>query len=109
MTAQRDGLRRVDAKASAQAARTGRKARKGCAKDLRVRKIEGRLRALLVRLCPATEVREIILDLRPLIHEAARDGVEDHDAIWRRWQAEPKMKELVARLTARLAEREGGR
>lgn len=81
--------------------------RKGCAKDKRVRKIEGRLRAHLVRLFPAVEVREIILDLRPLIHEAARDGVEDHDALWRRWQSRPLIKELVARLAERLAEREG--
>jgi hypothetical protein len=93
---------------TARPARTRGKARPTAAQDARVRRIERRLRARLARLFPAADVKGIILDLRPLIHQAGRDGAEDHDAIWRRWQAEPLFKELVTRLTARLAEADAG-
>ncbi len=73
-------------------------ARKGAAVDKRVRRIEGRLRDRLARMFPQVDARDLILDLRPLIHEIARDGVEDHNALFRRAAAEPKFRELVARI-----------
>ncbi len=78
-------------------------ARKGAAVDKRVRKIEGRLRDRLARMFPQMEAHDLILDLRPLIHEIARDGVEDHDALFRRAATEPKFRELVARIGERIA------
>lgn len=82
-----------------------RKARKGCAVDKRVRRIEGRLRDRLAKMFPQVDIRDLILDLRPLIHEIARDGVEDHDALFRRAQTEPRFRELIARIGEGLARR----
>lgn len=73
------------------------------AETARVRKIERRLRARLARMFPEIDVKPIVVELRPLIHEAARDGVEDHDAAWRRMAAAPLFREIVAKLTKALA------
>lgn len=80
-----------------------RKARKGAAIDKRVRRIEGRLRDRLARMFPQVDVKDLIIDLRPLIHELARDGLEDHDALFRRAQAEPRFRDLAARIGEKLA------
>ena len=80
-------------------------ARPKAAETARVRKIERRLRARLASIFPQVDVKPIILELRPLLHEAARDGLEDHDAIWRRMAAAPLFGQIVAKLTAALAER----
>lgn len=82
-----------------------RKARKGAALDKRVRRIEGRLRDRLAKMFPQVDIRDLILDLRPLIHELARDGLDDHDALFRRAQAEPRFRDLIAGIAEGLARR----
>ena len=75
------------------------------AETVRVRKIERRLRARLARMFPEIDVKPIVIELRPLIHAAARDGLEDHAATWRRMAAAPLFGEIVAKLTAALADK----
>lgn len=77
--------------------------RPSAAKDRRVRKIERRLAARLSNIFPGIAVEPLIIELRPLIHAAARDGQEDHDTAWQRMRAAPLFKELVQRLTEGLA------
>ena len=74
------------------------------AQTARVRKIERRLRARLTALFPGVDVKALVLELRPLIHEAARDGLEDHDAAWRRMAAAPLFRQIANRLTRGLAD-----
>lgn len=82
-----------------------RKARKGAALDKRVRRIEGRLRDRLAKMFPQVDIRDLILDLRPMIHDLARDGLEDHDALFRRAHAEPRFRDLATRISEGLARR----
>jgi hypothetical protein len=75
------------------------------AQTARVRKIERRLRARLAAIFPGVDAKALVIELRPLIREAARDGLADHDAIWRRMAAAPLFKQIAARLTEALADR----
>lgn len=79
-------------------------ARPKAAETARVRKIERRLRARLARMFPEIDVKPVVLELRPLIHAAARDGLEDHDAAWRRMAAAPLFGKIVAKLSKALSE-----
>lgn len=79
-------------------------ARPKAAETARVRKIERRLRARLAALFPTIDVKPIVVELRPLIHAAARDGIEDHNAAWRRMAAAPLFRRISDRLTTGLAE-----
>ena len=82
-----------------------RPVRPKAAETARVRKIERRLRSRLSAIFPSIDVKPVIVELRPLIHEAARDGLDDWDATWRRVAAAPLFGEIAARLTAALADK----
>ena len=73
--------------------------------DKRVRKIEGRLRDRLAKMFPYADVKDLIIDLRPIIHQFARDGLEDHDALFHRARAEPRFRDLIAGIAEGLARR----
>lgn len=79
--------------------------------DARTRRIERRLRALLLRLYPdisGDDAMAVLDRCRPLILQAARDGLGDPETLAGRAQGAALLPELRTALTAALAAHDAG-